>query len=57
MNGKSKEWVRKLLMRMVKDDDLRRVSKGIYGSVVPEQPKQKITTNQTVNTNKSRRND
>jgi len=56
MNGKSKEWVRKLLMRMVEDEDLKRVSKGIYSIVVPEQPKQKITTNQTVNTNKSGRN-
>ena len=56
MNGKSKVWVRKLLMQMVKDDDLRRVSKGIYGSVPLEQPKQKRTTNQIINTNKSGRN-
>ena len=39
MNGKSKVWVRKLLMQMVKNDDLWRVSKGVYSSVPMEQPK------------------
>jgi hypothetical protein len=41
MSGKSKVWIRQLLVKMIKSNEIKRVSQGIYTLVTKEQSKKR----------------